>query len=95
MFGGGLATSGTSRRRWMRGDETFHHIIDPARGRPAPEYWRNVTVAAATCTDANVASTAAVALAFDAPQWLVGRGLPARLVGAAGDVTYVGGWPTT
>ena len=94
MFGGGLATSGTSIRRWMRGEESFHHIIDPARGRPAPECWRTVSVAAASCTDANVASTAAVVLAFDAPRWLARRGLPARLVGAAGNVLYVGGWPS-
>src|SRR5437879_1791827 len=31
---GGLATSGTTRRRWLRGGDTQHHLIDPRTGRP-------------------------------------------------------------
>ena len=52
-----------------------------------------VTVAAATCVDANAASTAAVVLGEEAPGWLEERKLPARLVGLAGEVVAVGGWP--
>ena len=65
-------------------------MLDPRTGRPAPAVWATVTVAAATCLDANVASTAAVVLGPAAPHWL--DGVPARLVGADGDVTYVGEW---
>ena len=95
MRAGGIATSGTTLRHWKHGDASFHHIIDPQRGRPAADCWRMVTVAAPSCTDANVASTASVVLGFDAPRWLAARDLPARLVGTAGNVIYVGGWPSS
>lgn len=32
---GGLATSGTNRRRWRTGDRWAHHLIDPRTGAPA------------------------------------------------------------
>jgi thiamine biosynthesis lipoprotein len=43
--------------------------------------------------DANVASTAAVVLGREAPDWLSGHGLTARLVHPDGTVVRVGGWP--
>jgi FAD:protein FMN transferase len=89
---GGLATSGTVRRRWRRGGCGFHHIVDPRTGAPATG-WRTVSVAAATCLDANTASTAAVVLRAAAPAWLAERGLPARLVAEDGTVHAVAGWP--
>jgi thiamine biosynthesis lipoprotein len=95
MFGGGLATSGTSVRRWFAGSEPMHHIIDPATGAPAPEHWRMVSVAAASCSDANIASTAAIVLGAAATDWLEARHLPARLVAASGRVTYLAGWPNS
>lgn len=91
---GGLATSSTSVRRWARGGQALHHLIDPATGRPATECWRTVSVAAGSCVDANIASTAAVILGPDAPGWLTRRHLPARLVDPAGAITAVAGWPT-
>jgi thiamine biosynthesis lipoprotein len=90
---GGLATSGTTVRRWRSGGLELHHIVDPRTGRPADTPWRTVTVSAASCVDANVASTAAVVLGEDAPRWLAARGLPARLVRDSGEVSYAGGWP--
>ena len=90
---GGIASSSTTVRRWRAGDVELHHIIDPRTGRPAETPWRTVTVAAATCLDANVASTAAVVLGDGAPGWLAERALPARLVHASGSITYVGNWP--
>lgn len=90
---GGLATSGTTVRRWQRGGESFHHLIDPGTGRPARSQWRTVSVAAGCCVDANIASTTAVILGDDAEAWLAERRLPARLVGHDGEVTIVGGWP--
>jgi len=90
---GGLATSSTTRRRWRRGGEVLHHIVDPAQGRPARSCWRTVTAAAATCVAANAASTAAILLDRAAPGWLGARGLPARLVDQEGAVTTTAGWP--
>ncbi len=90
---GGLATSSTTARRWRRGGDVLHHILDPRTGLPAPVHWRTVSVAAATCVDANTASTAAIIRGPQAMDWLSNLGLPARLVDAAGTVRTVGGWP--
>ena len=90
---GGLATSSTAARRWRRGGDILHHILDPRTGLPAPPVWRTVSVAAASCTDANIASTAAIIRGRAAPAWLTGLGLPARLVDEAGQVHRINGWP--
>jgi thiamine biosynthesis lipoprotein len=90
---GGLATSGVTARHWRRGGQSFHHIIDPATSLPAKTPWRVVTVAAATCVEANIASTAAVILGDAAPAWLEERGLAARLVRTDGSVLRTGAWP--
>jgi thiamine biosynthesis lipoprotein len=90
---GGLATSSTTVRRWRHRGHTMHHIIDPDTGAPVRETWRTVSVAAATCVDANTAATAALIRALSAPAWLEQLGLPARLVDAAGNVTAAAGWP--
>ncbi len=90
---GGLATSGTSVRRWRTDRGDAHHIIDPRSLQPAVTPWRTVTVAAGTCVDANVAATAAVILGVRAADWLAERRLPARLVHQDGAVGYSGGWP--
>jgi len=90
---GGLATSSTAARRWRRHGESMHHIIDPNTGRPARTPWRTVTVAAADCTDANIASTGALLRGTQAPAWLRALGLPARLVSVEGRIVKVGSWP--
>jgi thiamine biosynthesis lipoprotein len=90
---GGLATSGTTVRRWRRGAVELHHVVNPMTGRPAAEQWRTVTVAAGCCVDANIASTAAIVMGADAPEWLEARKLPARLVTPDGAVVCVAGWP--
>jgi thiamine biosynthesis lipoprotein len=89
---GGLATSSTTVRRWTRGDRTLHHIIDPATGSSTESCWRTVSVAAANCVDANIASTAAIVRGERAPKWLASLELPARLVRRDGSVIHVGGW---
>ena len=89
---GGLATSGTTVRRWRRGGVEVHDIIDPRTGKPATTPWAMVTVAAASCLEANAASTAALILGHDAAGWLDAHRLPARLVGRGGTVEYAGGW---
>jgi thiamine biosynthesis lipoprotein len=93
LHGGGLATSSTSSRRWRRGGDVLHHVLDPRSGLPARTPWRTVTVAAASCLLANTASTAAVIRAERATGWLSRLGLAARLVDHDGAVTLVGGWP--
>ncbi len=93
LVAGGLASSGTTVRRWRSADAELHHIVDPRTGRPALTPWRTVSVAASTCVDANSAGTAAVVLGDDAPDWLADRGLPARLVPQDGPAVCVGGWP--
>ncbi|HWG13607.1 MAG TPA: FAD:protein FMN transferase [Streptosporangiaceae bacterium] len=90
---GGLATSSTTARRWRRGGSVLHHILDPRTGLPPAPVWRTVSVNAATCTDANTASTAAIIRGDSAPAWLAGLRLPSRLVTDAGRVEIVAGWP--
>lgn len=90
---GGLATSSTAVRRWRHGGDVLHHILDPRTGLPAESDWRTVSVAAATCASANIASTAAIIRGRRAQSWLGQMGFPARLVAIDGTVTTVGGWP--
>lgn len=90
---GGVATSSTTVRRWSRGGATLHHIIDPQTGLPTSGPFRTVTVVAATCLDANIASTAAIVRGEAAIDWLTSCGLPARLVENDGTIHYIGPWP--
>jgi len=90
---GGLATSSPLGRAWRRGGTSLHHIIDPSTGRPARSCWRTVSVAAARCADANMASTAAILRGERAVRWLADLRLPARLVRHDGTVVTVAGWP--
>ena len=55
-----------------------------------------MSVAAASCVDANTASTAAIVRGASAPPWLESLGLPARLVDPSGRVVTVahGRWPS-
>jgi thiamine biosynthesis lipoprotein len=90
---GGLATSSVLGRAWQRGGSRLHHIINPRTGMPARSCWRTVTVAAASCVDANIASTAAIIRGETAADWLEQLHLPSRLVRHDGAVVTVAGWP--
>jgi thiamine biosynthesis lipoprotein len=90
---GGMATSSTTVRRWRRGEQLLHHIVDPATGLPVEPHWRTVTVCAASCLDANIAATASVVMGGRALPWLEGQGLDAQLVGPEGQVVRTGRWP--
>ena len=92
VFDGGLATSGTTSRRWRRGGIGLHHIIDPSTGLPAKTPWAMVSVAAATCVEANAAATAALIMGDRAMAWLDDLKLPSRLVDTSGAVQFAGGW---
>jgi thiamine biosynthesis lipoprotein ApbE len=91
---GGIATSSTTVRRWIRGGIALHHIIDPVTGLPSDGPWRTATVVAGTCVDANIASTAAIVKGRAAIEWLEANRLPARLVDREGTVHRLSGWPT-
>jgi len=93
IHSGGLATSSTAVRRWSHAGATMHHIIDPDTGAPVLASWRTVSVAAASCTDANIATTAALVRGRAATGWLARLRLPARLLDWDGCVTNVAGWP--
>jgi len=90
---GGVATSSTTVRRWSRDGLVLHHIIDPQTSLPTSGPFRTVTVVAATCLDANIASTAAIVRGEAAIDWLSSCGLPARLVENDGTIHYIGPWP--
>lgn len=60
LDGGGMATSGTTRRRWLRAGTLQHHLIDPRTGAPSRSRWQEVTVAAPTCVAADIAAKGSV-----------------------------------
>ncbi len=86
---GGLATSSLTVRRSARGN----HVVDPRTHRPVSGPVRTVSVAAATCSHANAAATAALVRGASARRWLDELGLPARLVHNDGRIETSGGWP--
>jgi thiamine biosynthesis lipoprotein len=90
---GCLATSGTAARRWTRGGQLVHHLLDPRTAMPTTGPWQTASTLAETCVLANVASTAAVVAGEDAVRWLRERSIDARLVRADGTVVYVNNWP--
>ena len=93
LTSGGLATSSTTVRRWRTDSGAAHHLVDPATGRPATSIWRTVSVAAGSCLDANIASTASIIRGQRAVSWLESLRLPSRLVTIDGVARHVAGWP--
>jgi thiamine biosynthesis lipoprotein len=93
VFAGGVATSGTTARCWLRDGRRMHHIVDPWTGEPAEPVWALVSTAAASCVEANAWSTAAVVWGDDAVGNLTAHGVAARLVDTHGGVVEVGAWP--
>jgi thiamine biosynthesis lipoprotein len=81
---GGLATSGSTSRRWRRAGSSQHHLIDPRTGRPARSRWTEVSVAAGSCLAADVGAKAAFLLSDDGPAWLDRRGLAGRFLESGG-----------
>jgi len=55
----GAATSGTDKRRW---GPDLHHLVDPRTGRPAKSNLKEVSVIAATGTDAEIYAKTALLL---------------------------------
>jgi thiamine biosynthesis lipoprotein len=89
---GAVATSGRDRRRWRRGSEELHHIIDPVTGLPAVGDLLRVTVVAATATDAEVQAKALfLAGAEQAEREANATATPALLVRLDGRTLFAGG----
>ena len=91
--GQAVATSSTRRRTWTAGGERRHHIVDPRTGRTASNLWSQVTCAGISAVEANAASTAAIVLGAEGPEWLAGHGIPARLDPVVGRTVTTPGWP--
>ncbi len=89
---GGIATSGPATRRWLRGGQWHHHLIDPRTGKPSSSRWSYVTVAAGDCVGADVAAKAAYLLDANGPDWLDERALAGRFVAANGAVVRNAAW---
>ena len=92
LHAGGLATSGRTRRRWLRGGKEQHHLIDPRSGLPSTSGWDEVTVCGSSCLVADVSAKAAFLLGEDGPEWLDGHGLPGRFVTHTGYVRENESW---
>ena len=94
LMRGALATSSSARRHWLQGDRERHHLLDPRTGESARSGLREVTVAAATCTQAEVAAKAIFVLGPSlGPAFANRHGLAARLVHEDGRRIAAGIWP--
>lgn len=89
---GALATSGSTRRRWLRAGNVQHHLIDPRTGAPAATVWEQVTACGASCAGADVAAKAGFLLGEAGPRWLDRRGIPARFLSEDAEATTNESW---
>jgi thiamine biosynthesis lipoprotein len=86
-----VATSSSGRRRWQRGGQSMHHLIDPRTGRPSRSDLHTVTVLAPTAVAAEVAAKVALLLGREAGQaYLASRGLAAWLIDYHGCPVTIG-----
>lgn len=67
---GALTTSGDAKRFLLKDGVRYSHILDPRTGWPVSDPPRSVTVAAATCMEAGIFSTLAMAKGKDAESFL-------------------------
>lgn len=71
ITGGGVATSGRDRRRWLQGSNWNHHIIDPRSGTPAETDILTATVIAPSVIQAEMAAKTCLILGSqDGLDWL-------------------------
>ncbi|KUL42553.1 hypothetical protein ADL12_09925 [Streptomyces regalis] len=90
---GAVATSTRLRRRWRRGSEEVHHLIDPADGTPADTPVATVTVVAAETHWAEVLAKAALIAGPAAGAVLLeAHGVAGLLVTEDGTALRVGPW---
>ena len=90
--GSALATSGRDLRRWRRGGQELHHLIDPATGLPSESGLLRVTAVAHDAVAAEVAAKALfLAGVRDAREEAERLGVPAVLVTQDGRTILAGG----
>lgn len=88
---GAVATSSRLRRRWRRGDEELHHLVDPRTGMPSRTALVAVTVVAAQAHWAEILAKSALLAGRQAGAHLLEtHGLSGLLVDGNGDVLRVG-----
>jgi len=91
-----VVTSTTRFRRWRRGDEAMHHLIDPATGAPAR---KGVTAVVAQADEAwwaeGVAKAALVSGVRDGIELLERLGIAAVLVGDDGAHHFTSRWESS
>lgn len=86
-----VATSAGNRRRWRRGSQLVHHVIDPRTGAPAQTDVVQATVLAPTAELADVMAKVAFVLGAEgAMRELERRGLSAVLVLHGGVTRTIG-----
>jgi thiamine biosynthesis lipoprotein len=84
-----VATSSIQRRRWRRGDQTVHHLIDPSTGRPGGVGLLSVTVVHPDAVTAEVESKVGFLLGqTDIRAMMNARSVAAVWVGEDGRVGY-------
>jgi thiamine biosynthesis lipoprotein len=89
---GGIATSSTYKRHWVRDGIERHHLLDPFLGRSTASGLAAVTVIAGTAASAEVLTKAAfVGGLHDAPKIIRDAGATGILVGTTGRIVALDG----
>jgi len=92
---GALATSSVTRRRWRQGGVDRHHLIDPRTGLPSTIPLLSASVAAPTCTQAEVAAKVAFLLGpEEGSTFLAERRLSGLFLAPDGGERLAGRWAT-
>lgn len=91
---GGVATSGRDVRRWRRGEEERHHLIDPRTGQPARTDVLTATVMAPSAYEAEIAAKVVFLLGSqEGLAWLEKRpGTAGLVVREDGEVLWSSRW---
>lgn len=82
LHGMAVATSGDYRRRFVEGDTSYAHTIDPRTGRPVSNLVASVTILHRNCAQADAWASALTVLGADEGLVLTDReGLAAQMLG--------------
>jgi FAD:protein FMN transferase len=91
---GALATSSVSRRHWLQGTRSRHHLIDPRTGEPVESPLWSVTIAASNCMQAEVAAKVTFLLGREqGTDFLSKHKLAGLLIQQDDTWTAAGNWP--
>ncbi len=94
LRGRAIATSTTLKRRWRRGGEWRHHIIDPRTGAPARSPIVSASVIARTATEADVYAKCGLMLDADAArEFIESQHAEGLFVLDDGSILRTAGWP--